>query len=118
VTNSGIIKIQYYRGDNKAKNALKYGIIPVVVAEDPTSNLDVLWQTSLLFSPTAAGWNGMMQYVHYKSHPGKSSVLFLPMIDMRSSDLSCIFSTLKYIAQHAMASPPSSPSTSLSGGKP
>jgi hypothetical protein len=63
VSNSGFIKIQYYRGDNKAINALKYGIIPVVVAEDPTSNLDVLWQTSLLFSPTAAGWNGMMQYM-------------------------------------------------------
>jgi hypothetical protein len=97
VSNLGFIKIQYDRGNNKAINALKYGIIPVVVAEDPTSNLDVLWQTS----PTAAGWNGMMQYVHYKSHPGKSSVLFLPMIDMSSSDLSCIFSTLNYIAQHA-----------------
>ena len=77
-------------------------------------------RTSLLLSPTAAGWNDMMQYVHYKSHPGKSSVLFLRMIDMSSSDLSCIFSTLNYIAQHAgrYASPPSSPSTSFSGGKP
>ena len=101
VSNSGFVKIQYYRGDYRAINALKYGIIPVVVAEDPTSNLDVLWQTSLLLSPTAAGWNGMMQYVHYKSHPGKSSVLFLPIIYMSSSDLSYIFSTLNYIAQHA-----------------
>jgi hypothetical protein len=61
VSNSGFIKIQYYRGDNKAINALKYGIIPVLVAEDPTSNLYVLWQTSLLLSPTAAGWNGMIR---------------------------------------------------------
>ena len=78
-----------------------YKHIPVVNAEDPTSNLDVLWQTSLLFSTSRSAWAGMMQCVHCNSHPERSSVFFPPMIDMSSSDLSCIYSTLNYIASHA-----------------
>ena len=82
---------------------LIYKDIPVVSAEDRTANLDVLWQTSLLFSTSRSAWAGMMQCVglHCNSHPGRSSVLFLPMIDMSSSGLSCINSTLNYIANHA-----------------
>ena len=43
----------------------------------------------------------MMQYVHRGNHPGQSSVTFLPMIDMSSSDPTCIFSTLKFVTEHA-----------------
>ena len=43
----------------------------------------------------------MMQFVHRGNHPGQSSVTFLPMIDMSSSDLTCIFSTLKFVTEHA-----------------
>ena len=42
-----------------------------------------------------------MQMIHNGSHPGKSSVNFLPMIDMNSSDPSCIYSTLQFVATHA-----------------
>ena len=34
-------------------------------------------------------------------HPGQSSVTFLPMIDMSSSNPTCIFSTLKFASEHA-----------------
>ena len=70
-------------------------------AEDPTASLNVLWQTSLLFSTSRSAWTGMVHCVHCNSHPRRSFVLFLLMIDMSSSDLSCIFSTLNYIANHA-----------------
>ena len=43
----------------------------------------------------------MMQYVHRGNRPGQSSVTFLPMIDMSSSDPTCIFSTLKFVTEHA-----------------
>ena len=43
----------------------------------------------------------MMQFVHRGSHPGQSSVVFLPMINMSSSNTTCIFSTLKFISEHA-----------------
>ena len=43
----------------------------------------------------------MMQLVHRGNHPGKSSVMFLPMIDMNPSDVTCVYSTLRYIWDHA-----------------
>lgn len=101
IASVGAIQIMYYRYDNKALADLRYKDVPLVLSEDPTANLDVLWQTSLLFSPTRAAWSGLMQCVHISDHPGKSSVLFLPMIDMSSSDPSCIYSTLSYVAHHA-----------------
>ena len=43
-----------------------------------------------------------MQMVHVGEYPGQSSVTFLPMIDMNPSDMSCIFSTLSFISDHAI----------------
>ena len=42
-----------------------------------------------------------MQLVHNGPHAGKSSILFLPMIDMNPSDVTCVYSTMMYIANHA-----------------
>ena len=42
-----------------------------------------------------------MQLVHQGEYPGKSSVIFFPMINMNPGDLSCIYSTLLYISNHA-----------------
>ena len=38
-----------------------------------------------------------MQMVHTGLHPGKSSVPFVPMIDLKASDEACIFSTMNLI---------------------
>ena len=43
----------------------------------------------------------MMQFVHQGDHPGKASVMFLPIIDMNPSDSTCIYSTLMFISEHA-----------------
>ena len=50
---------------------------------------------------TKTAWSGMMQLVHQGSDSGKSSVMFLPMIDMNPNDMACVYSTLKYIEDHA-----------------
>lgn len=42
-----------------------------------------------------------MQFAHQGSHPGQSSIIFLPMIDMSSSKSTCIFSTLKFVSERA-----------------
>lgn len=42
-----------------------------------------------------------MQLVHKGEHPGKTSYVYLPIIDMNPNDLTCIFSTLTFIIQHA-----------------
>ncbi len=35
------------------------------------------------------------------SHHGKSSDMFLPLIDQTSSDSTCVQSTLEYVGEHA-----------------
>ena len=54
-----------------------------------------------MFGMPRPAWSGMMQLVHSGRHPGKSSVVFLPMIDINPSDTTCVYSTLKYIQEHA-----------------
>ena len=44
-----------------------------------------------------------MQSVHKGEHPGKSSLTFLPMIDMDPGDMSCIYSMLLFVSDEAMA---------------
>ena len=46
-------------------------------------------------------WAGMMQVIHQGNHKGKSSITFLPMIDMNPSDVTCFSSTLKFVSEHA-----------------
>ncbi|CAH3177828.1 unnamed protein product [Porites lobata] len=46
-------------------------------------------------------WAGMMQVIHQGNHKGKSSITFLPMIDMNPSDVTCVSSTLKFVSEHA-----------------
>ena len=54
-----------------------------------------------MFGSPRPSWSGMMQKSHQGIHPGKSSVMFLPMIDMSASDVICIYSTLEFISSHA-----------------
>ncbi|KAL8575021.1 hypothetical protein ACOMHN_063553 [Nucella lapillus] len=43
-----------------------------------------------------------MQAVHCAgTHPGKSNIYFLPMIDMNPSDMTCIYSTLLFVSKEA-----------------
>lgn len=44
----------------------------------------------------------MMQLLHHGQHPGKASVMFLPIIDLDPSDISCIYSALQFVSTHAL----------------
>ena len=47
-------------------------------------------------------WSGFMHLMHRdQNHPGKSNILFLSMIDLNASDMSCIYSTLNYLLKFA-----------------
>jgi len=80
---------------------IKYKDSVLVRAEDPTANLDIPWKTSLLFGTPRSSWSGLMQSVHQGRHQDKSSVLFLPTIDMNPSDVTCVSSTLHFVSEHA-----------------
>ena len=47
------------------------------------------------------GWSALCQLVYKEPFPGKSSVVFLPMIDMDPSDMTCIYSTLNFVSKEA-----------------
>lgn len=65
------------------------------------SLVDLLWKTSLTLQPLRPGWSGYMQLISNGCHPGPSSVMFLPMIDMNPSDMTCVNSTLHFVSEHA-----------------
>ena len=88
-------------GPSQVNVEIKYNDVVLVRAEDPTSNLDVLWKVSLLFGTPRPSWSGMMQSVHQGRHQGKSSIMFLPIIDMNPSDVTCVSSTLNFVSEHA-----------------
>ena len=48
-------------GPSQVNVEIKYNDVVLVRAEDPTSNLDVLWKVSLLFGTPRPSWSGMMQ---------------------------------------------------------
>jgi hypothetical protein len=47
------------------------------------------------------GLSGVSQLAAKGRYPGKTVVVFLPMIDMSSSDPSCIFSTITFVSKQA-----------------
>ncbi len=100
ITTSNRIPIVYHKA-NALTRDLKYSAYLQFDYNDPTAMLDVIWQTALLFKPKRPLWNSMMQHVQNGDHPGKSSVVFLPMIDLKPSDMTYEVSTLWYIVKHA-----------------
>ena len=100
---AGKIDIRNYKGPFQGAPPLLYKELKDLKIQDSTTNLDLLYKLTmpLIRSPRPA-WAGTMQIVFEQgNHPGKSSVLFLPMIDMDPGDLNCIHSTLGFIADQA-----------------
>ena len=96
----GRINIRYFKIP-PALPPLTYLPLVLLEAEDPTAQLDVLWKSSLLLHSPRPAWAGMMQMLHHGQHPGKASVMFLPMIDLDPGDTSCIYSTLHFVTAQA-----------------
>ena len=97
----GRINIQYFMIP-PIRAPIVYQPLALLPADNKTSQLDVLWKTSLLLHSQRPSWSGMMQILHLDEHPGRASVTFLPMIDLDPSDESCIYSTLRFVATHAL----------------
>ena len=96
----GRINIRYFKIP-PALPPLTYLPLVLLEAEEPTAQLDVLWKSSLFLHYPRPAWAGMMQILHHGQHPGKASVMFLPMIDLDPGDTSCIYSTLHFVTAQA-----------------
>ncbi|KAL8569810.1 hypothetical protein ACOMHN_006536 [Nucella lapillus] len=96
----GQIKIHFFRPDKTGLSGLTFKALPAISA-NVDSNLDLLSKVSWPLKNPCPAWSGLMQMVQEGTYPGKSSFIFLPMIDLSSTDMSCIFSTLKFVCGHA-----------------
>ena len=101
--NKGVPISQYILPQKPALSSLK--MKPIQALHFPYTlpssiNLDLIWHAGGLFRSTLGSrpnWSVFMQHVSTGSHPETADVLFLPIIDLKSSDESCIYSTLKFI---------------------
>lgn len=97
----GKVNIEQFISKSDGSQSMQYQKLKRFGTEDPTSNADVLWRISMSLRTPRPSWNGMMQMIHKGAHPGPSSVMFLPIIDLNPSDTTCVYSTLCYISSHA-----------------
>ena len=97
----GKINIAFFKPKEGALSSLKFDRLLDFQTEDETANADLLWKTSWLLRPDRPSWNGYMQMVSQGSHPGVSSVFFMPMIDLKSNDEVCIYSTMCFVSEQA-----------------
>lgn len=64
--------------------------------------MDMLWHTSLFFRPSnRPSWSGYMTDISVGDYPGKSTVTILPITDLDPTNMSCIYSTLKFVKSQA-----------------
>ena len=64
----------------------------------PDISLDLLWHTSLFFHKgNRPSWSGFMTDISVGAYPGKSVINFLPIIDLNPTDMTCIYSTLRFV---------------------
>jgi len=97
----GRINIRHLTSPCDGLHTLRYEVLQDEMEKDRSTNLDLLWKLSLILRSPRPAWSGMMQAVHTGVHPGQSAVFLLPMIDMNSSDPTCIYSTLTFLSEHA-----------------
>ena len=95
------IDVKFFSRKRDIATLSKFEILPELPAIDKTKVLSNLWQFAWLVQPMKPLWNGYMKSTHNDLHPGKSAVHFMPMIDMKASDYSCIYSTMHFVSEQA-----------------
>lgn len=70
----------------------------------PISSLDTLWHLKWFFKSDDSprpNWAGYMQATCTGEHQAAGAVNMLPMVDLKPTDASCIYSTLLFVVQQA-----------------
>ena len=91
----------FFYNRSQQENSLVYKPIPTITFDDKIDGIDLLWHASWIHDTKRVGWSGFMQAIHHGSYKGASSIVFLPMIDYNPSDLSCVYTTLRFISDKA-----------------
>lgn len=60
-----------------------------------------IWHSLHFMKDPRPSWSGYMNDVSKGDYPGKSTISLLPVIDLKPTDMSCVYSTLKFIEYQA-----------------
>lgn len=98
------INIEYYKGQPNQSFQLEFEKLncqtPVI---DQSWKLYLLSKVCWSLTFKRPTWSAIMQKMMDNEFPGKSSIVFLPMIDMNPNDLTCINSTFHFVGKEAKA---------------
>ena len=84
------------------QSEIRYRSVELFQRDMFNDNLDIMWSVAFHLPQPTPMWSGYMQMLHNNlTHPGKSSDIFLSMIDLTPSDPTCVRSTLEYIVDHS-----------------
>ncbi|XP_052087706.1 uncharacterized protein LOC127724691 [Mytilus californianus] len=95
----GKIDLHQYNFDRTSKLSLKFESLAAQHSDLLPDNLSLLCST--LWPKKMIGWSAMCNLVQDGAYPGKSTIVFLPMIDLEPGNLSCIFLTMKFVCNEA-----------------
>ena len=95
------IDIKFCQQPAKSESSVRFIELHQGPVIDTTRHLDQVAKIIWPLRCPIPSWSGVMQMCHKGSHPGKSAFVFLPMIDMDASNISCVFSTLSFVVTQA-----------------
>lgn len=107
VRNRGLAIIPYALHNGKGLSTVTMTAIKSLnhnIVFSPVMKLDMMWHIAgvvkTIDSPRP-NWSGYMQSVCVGPHAPKTSIKFLPIVDLNPSDESCIYSTLMFVDKEA-----------------
>ena len=66
------------------------------------SRIDYLWDSAVFFRQyERPNWSGYITNISRGTYPGKSTIMFLPIIDLSPTDPTCIYTTLEFVIDQA-----------------
>ena len=75
---------------------IRYKSVELFQRDMFNDNFDIIWTVAFHLPQHTPVWSGYRQMLHHNlPHPGKSSDIFLLMIDLTPSDPTCVRPTLK-----------------------
>ena len=62
---------------------------------------DLVWHAKRFVTNSCPSWSGYMSNITSGTYPGKATISMLPIINLNPNDMTCIFSTLRFIVEQA-----------------
>jgi hypothetical protein len=107
VENKGIQILEYTEPNQRGLSSTSF--LPILSLQLPYTlpnaiQTDLLWHCGWFASDESnlrPSWNGFMQHITSGHYSSRSKIHMQPIIDLKSTDVNCMFSTLKYIESQA-----------------